>query len=98
VKKASLTETKNNFSAVVDQVRRGETVLLLDRGKPVARLEPILGIDGDHLERVVRLERQGVLRRPRAAVPRDVVARPGPTPRDGASALQALLEERRGSR
>ncbi len=96
--RAGLTETKNNLSAMVDQVRRGETVLLLDRGKPVARLEPILGIEGGHLDRVVRLERQGVLRRPSAAVPRDVVARPGPTPRNGASGLRALLEERQGSR
>jgi prevent-host-death family protein len=99
MKRASLTETKNNLSAVVDQVRRGETVLLLlDRGKPVARLEPILGIEGDHLDRTVRLERQGVLRRPSAAVPRDEVARPGPAPRNGASGLRALLEERQGSR
>ncbi len=73
-------------------------MLLLDRGKPVARLEPILGTEADHLNRVVRLERQGVLRRPSAAVPRDVVARPGPTPRDGASGLHALLGERRGTR
>jgi hypothetical protein len=32
MKKATLTETKNNLSALVDQVQHGETILILDRG------------------------------------------------------------------
>ncbi len=43
MKRATLTETKNNLSALVDQVRHGETILILDRGRPVARLECVLG-------------------------------------------------------
>jgi len=40
MKRATLTETKNNLSALVDQVQHGETIVILDRGRPVARLEP----------------------------------------------------------
>ena len=40
MKRATLTDTKNNLSALVDQVQHGETILILDRGRPVARLEP----------------------------------------------------------
>ncbi len=41
MKKTSITEAKNTFSALIDRVRRGETVLILDRNRPVARLEPV---------------------------------------------------------
>ena len=58
MKRATLTDTKNNLSALVDQVQHGETILILDRGRPVARLESVLG-DGDDPEgRLARLERQ----------------------------------------
>ena len=42
MKKASLTETKNSLSALVDQVRHGETVLIFDRGRAVAKLISVL--------------------------------------------------------
>ena len=42
MKKASITETKNRLSARCSiRVRHGETVLIMDRGNPVARLEPV---------------------------------------------------------
>ncbi|MCP3964406.1 MAG: type II toxin-antitoxin system Phd/YefM family antitoxin [bacterium] len=34
MKTAALTETKNNLSVLIDQVRHGETILVLDRGRP----------------------------------------------------------------
>ena len=49
MKRATLTDTKNNLSALVDQVQHGETILILDRGRPVARLESVRG-DGDDPE------------------------------------------------
>ena len=36
MKTATLTETKNQLSALIDQVRHGETILILDRGRAVA--------------------------------------------------------------
>lgn len=42
MKRATLTETKNHLSALIDRIRHGETVLILDHGRPVARLVPVL--------------------------------------------------------
>ena len=36
MKSASVSETKNRLSALLDEVRRGETVLITHHGKPVA--------------------------------------------------------------
>ena len=41
MKTATITEAKNGLSAHIDRVRAGESVLLLDRGVPIARIEPI---------------------------------------------------------
>jgi prevent-host-death family protein len=34
MKKASISEAKNNFSALIDSVRGGSPVLIVDRGAP----------------------------------------------------------------
>jgi hypothetical protein len=39
MKKASITEAKNRLSAIIDGLKRGAPVLIVDRGRPVARLE-----------------------------------------------------------
>ena len=44
--RANISELKNNLSAYVAQVRAGETVLILDRHTPVARLVALDGNDG----------------------------------------------------
>ena len=98
MKKATLTETKNNLSALVDQVQHGETILILDRGRPVARLESVLGQEDDPEGRLARLERQGLLRRATAPLPREVLTERPPRPSEGASGLEALLAERRDGR
>ena len=41
MKRTSITEAKNNLSALIDRVRQGETVLICDRNRPVARLQPV---------------------------------------------------------
>jgi len=98
MKTATLTETKNNLSALVDQVRNGETVLILDRGRPVARLESVLEGDSPSEGRLARLEREGLVRRGTRKRPRSLLDRQPPKPRKGASALHELLEERRAGR
>jgi prevent-host-death family protein len=99
MKRATLTDTKNNLSALVDQVQHGETILILDRGRPVARLESVRwGDDDDPEGRLARLERQGLLRRASAPPPREILMEAPPRPSEGASALEALLAERRDGR
>jgi prevent-host-death family protein len=93
-----LTDTKNNLSALVDQVQHGETILILDRGRPVARLESVRG-DGDDPEgRLARLERQGLLRRASAPLPNEILMARPPRACEGTSVLKALLAERKDGR
>ncbi len=97
MKSASITELKNGLSGYIDRVKAGDPVLVTDRGVPVAVLQPVATqVDSD--ERMARLEREGIVRRGAGAVPLDLLRRPGPTPRGGASVVGALLDERRSGR
>jgi prevent-host-death family protein len=99
MKTATITETKNQLSALLDRVRRGETILILDRGRPVARLASIVGAAEDDAEgRLARLEREAAVRRAAAPAPRALLARRPPCPRAGASASRALAAERKEGR
>lgn len=99
MKKASITQTKNQLSALLDRVRHGETVLIMDRGRPVARLEPAVREgEGDEAGRLARLERAGILRRAVSPARSRLLLEPPPKPKKGASILQALLAEREQGR
>jgi len=99
MKRASITEAKNQLSALIAGLRSGSPVLIVDRGRPVARLEPVTsGLDSEPDGRLSRLIRDGIVRPARAALPRAMLADPPPRPKAGASALAALLEERREGR
>lgn len=57
MKRATITEAKNGLSALIDQVKAGESILITDRGVPVARLEPAsttVPADDGRIERLVR--------------------------------------------
>ncbi len=41
VERVGVRELNQNTSQVVDRVRRGETIEITDRGRPVARLVPV---------------------------------------------------------
>jgi|SRR5687767_4934438 len=97
VKKASISEAKNAFSALLDRVRQGRSIVIEDRGVPVARLEPIaerLDPDG----RLARLERQGFVRAPRRPLPKRWLESRPPRLLKGRRASDIVLEERRDGR
>ena len=99
MKQATITETKNQLSALLDRVRHGETILITDRGRPVARLEPAVTAAGDDPEgRLARLERRGIIRRGLAPAPKALIARKFAGTSKGSGVLAALLEERRQGR
>ena len=98
MKKASLTETKNRLSALIDEVREGETILVLDRGRPVARIESAVGTSPGSPGRLERLERKGLVRRARSPQPDAVLQKRPPRAEGGASALRELLAERDSGR
>ena len=99
MKKASITEAKNQLSALIDGLRGGSPVLIVDRGRPVARLEPVTGEpSADPDGRLSRLIRDGVVRPRRAAPPGALFTDQPPRPNAGVSAVRLLLEERREGR
>jgi antitoxin (DNA-binding transcriptional repressor) of toxin-antitoxin stability system len=47
---SSISQTKNNLSALLEKVQAGETLIIFDRNRPVARVERIaVGEDVAHL-------------------------------------------------
>lgn len=98
MKKASLTETKNRLSALIDEVREGETILVLDRGRPVAKIESAVGASPGSPGRLERLERKGHVVRAAKRTPKKVLETKPPKAKRGGSVLQALLDERRAGR
>lgn len=95
---ATITEAKNQLSALIDRVRGGESVLIVDRGIPVARLESAVGGDLDAEGKIARLERAGAVRAAPRPPATELLSQAPPKPRRGASVVHELLEERRGGR
>jgi prevent-host-death family protein len=99
MKIASITEAKNSLSALIDGLKAGTPVLIVDRGRPVARLEPVTGSgQGESDGRLARLLRDGVVRPRRNDPPRTLFRGPLPRIQAGASGVEALTRERREGR
>ncbi len=88
---------KNNLSALIREVQQGETIVITDRGRPVARLEPVAD-GGDQDDRIRALVDDGLVALPRKAADASVLDLPMPTVVPGPSAVDYLLEEREGGR
>lgn len=102
--RATISEVKDGMSAYLRRVKSGESVLVMERRTPVARIVPV-GLDaesGKEVDRVdkeakiARLERAGIVVRHGSGSPLDMAGQPL---RSGAGVLEALLDERsEGSR
>lgn len=93
MKRATITEAKNGLSALIDQVKAGETIVITDRGVPVARLEPATRMTEDDEGRLARLERAGLIRRGTGDFTDFLKRTPVPTV-DGRTVSDLVLEER----
>lgn len=98
MKKATITEAKNQLSALIDRVRHGETIVITDRGRPVARLVSALTGSEDPEGRLARLERRGGLRLATTPPPSALILKKLPKTGKPARVLEALLDERREGR
>jgi prevent-host-death family protein len=89
-----VSDLKNRLSHYLRQVRRGESVLISDRNRVIARIDPAgdapsSEIDDDRW--LDDLERRGVVRRRVGTLPRGWVGR---RPKVKADVVGALLAER----
>ena len=96
MKTASISEAKNRVSAYIDLVRRGESVLITDRNRPVARLEPLSPGEPESDEALLAdLERRGVIRRAAIRPGKGFLKRLPPAPKvKGDGLLRALRADR----
>jgi prevent-host-death family protein len=101
MEKATITEIKNRFSTFLDKVKHGDSVLITERGRPVARLESILATHSNDVEgRLMRLERNGLVRRAKCKPDSNSIlnVKQLPVLKENSSLLQAVLAEREENR
>ena len=97
--RATISEVKDGLSAYLRRVKSGESILVMERRTPVARIVPV-GLATEVGEEVTgsadeaklaRLEQAGIVERRTSGRPLEVLGRPL---RSGAGVLEALLDER----
>lgn len=94
MKKASVSDLKNQISRYLDYVKHGETVLVLDRSVPVAELKPVTGKSSSG--KLLALERKGIIRLGSGEISEKLFKEKLGGKR--ARILDALLEERENGR
>jgi antitoxin (DNA-binding transcriptional repressor) of toxin-antitoxin stability system len=95
MQKATISELKSRLSAYLKRVRAGQSILILDRDQPIARLERVEAAAHPN-DRLTRLERAGLLRRSTRPLPTAMLRESAA--RAKRSVVQALLDERREGR
>jgi prevent-host-death family protein len=93
-----VSELKNGLSHYLRLVRGGESVLVSDRNRVIARIEPAgdaAAAATDDARWLEDLERRGVLRRADGKLPRGWFGR---RPKVKADVVRSLIEERRNGR
>ena len=93
MKSVKIAGLKNRLSYYLRRVQRGESILVCDRDRVIARIERVeeAAMPRTDAEWLDRLERRGVIRRRTRGLPRDWVNR---RPVIQADVVAALLRER----
>lgn len=97
MEKVSISRLKDQLSAYLRKVQDGQTLLVTDRNKPVARLGPVAQATSA-TQRIARLVEKGIAslpKEPPLSIEEIRRMRPGAP---GARLLEALLEERESGR
>jgi prevent-host-death family protein len=95
MKRAAVSTIKATLSACLAKVKAGEELLVMERGKPVAKLVPVSPMDDTEGGRahLRDLARAGLIRTGSGKLPAGFWTMPRPRDRKG-RALAALLDER----
>ena len=97
MKTTAISRLKSSLSEYLLKVKAGEEVIVTDRGKPVARIVPIERGEIEIPPHLLTLERAGLVRIGKEALPGGFWSMPRPKDRKG-RALAKLLEEREEGR
>lgn len=92
MRSVNIAELKNRLSAYLDEVRRGEEILIRDRQKPIAKLVPLSSTEDLNAEEM-ELGAAGLLRLPQHALPDTFWSMPGPAV-SLETAVSAVLADR----
>lgn len=93
MKTATVTDAKNGLSALLDQVKAGESVVITDRGIPIAIVEPYT-TPSDAGAQLIRLARSGLARLGTDVMPPELLEPPMHRLPAGSTLLEAVLAER----
>jgi len=66
MKRVAVTDLKNRLSESLRLVKRGETIEIVERSTPSARIEALPPAAASGKDRLARLVREGIVQRPRA--------------------------------
>ena len=97
MKTATITNTKNHLSALLNYVRHGETIIITDRNHPIARISPAQKDDISHKNQLAILEKQGLLKRAEtksSSKLKKIITTAPPKAKANVSIIDALLKER----
>ncbi len=97
MKTATITNTKNHLSALLNYVRHGETIIITDRNRPIARICPTENDKITREDQLAILEKQGLLKRAEAKSSKklsEIIKTAPPQPKRNASIIDSLLKER----
>lgn len=99
MKKVTITQLKDNLSALLARAAQGEEIIIFDRKKPLVRLIALFQYaesdgakDQQTAERLSKLEADGLVSRRKQNSLGKLLQRP--RPRSKASIVDALIEER----
>lgn len=97
MEKASLSQLRASPGRYLARVKAGEEVLVTEGGKPVSRIVPLNHNEPASDDKLARLERAGLARRGKGALPDGFWEAKGPADKEGRG-LTALLSEREEGR
>lgn len=93
MRSVNIAELKNRLSRYLDEVRRGEEILIRDRQRPIAKLVPLSSTEDLNAEEA-ELAVAGLLRLPHRTLPDTFWSMPGPEV-SLEVAVSAVLADRR---